>query len=667
MRNRHLLLHDLAALPVAAYLCYVLRLDSFRLGDFWVQAILLALFSVLLGLPIFRALGLYSRYWPYASIEELILIVRAISVMVVTVAVALLAISTVGLFGIDAVPRSIPLLHLLLTGTVVTVPRLFMRLTAAVQRTPADHTQERTVIVGAGSAGIMTARELRRNPSLGSTPVAFIDDDPSKRGNRILDIPVLGSRKHLPYVVRSRRVTRVIIAMPTATGKVIREVVTACEEVGITPQILPGVRQLLDDRVVVDHLRKVDIEDLLRREPLETDLRCVERLLSGKRVLITGAGGSIGSELSRQVVEFHPSEIVLLGHGENSIFKIHNELLEYARRYNQNGASPPTLLHPVIADIRFQDRIDTVFQRYRPDIVFHAAAHKHVPLMERNPIEAISNNILGTRTLLTASRAFGVKRFVFVSTDKAVNPTSVMGATKRAAEMLVHHAATETGRAYMSVRFGNVLGSSGSVVLTMRQQIASGGPVTVTHPEMRRYFMTIPEAVQLTLQAAQLGTGSQVLMFEMGDPVRIVDLANDLITLSGLEVGEDIDIVYTGVRPGEKLYEELFLPGENYARTPHEKIYIANSQPTYQPRTINALVNSLAAEFEQGDETAVCDLLRILVPEFRAGSYGQAISDSLSDAVDQADHLTENNFDFHQSDAALATPDRVDSHEAAHG
>ena len=334
----------------------------------------------------------------------------------------------------------------------------------------------------------------------------------------------------------------------------------------------------------------------------------------GKRVLVTGGGGSIGSELCRQILRCQPFGLYLIGHGENSIFEIQNELLREAEKQARGGT--PVEVRAYIADVRFGERILRLFRQIRPDVVFHAAAHKHVPLMEENPSEAITNNVLGTRNVLNAALACNVGRFVMISTDKAVNPTSVMGASKRTAELLVHDAATRSNRPYVAVRFGNVLGSRGSVVLTFKRQIAAGGPVTVTHPDVKRYFMTIPEAVQLVLQASVLGNGGEVFLLDMGEPVRIVDLAEDLIRLSGLEVGRDIEIEYTGMRPGEKLFEELFTSGEDYERTEHQKIFIAANASTFVPESLDASITALAQAAEDNDRDAIIRNLQNLIPEY---------------------------------------------------
>jgi FlaA1/EpsC-like NDP-sugar epimerase len=433
----------------------------------------------------------------------------------------------------------------------------------------------------------------------------------------------------------------VIIAIPTAPGREVRDIVTICEKADVPTKIMPGLYEMLGGTVSVNQLRNVQIEDLLRREPVQTDTEAVRLLIAGKRVLVTGGGGSIGSELCRQILRFGPSDLLVLGHGENSIFEICAQLnhqLGVSRQAQDGKFRTAPRIHPIIADIRFPDRIRAVFERYQPEIVFHAAAHKHVPLMEGNPTEAISNNVLGTRNLLDAAVVTGVERFVMISTDKAVRPKSMMGASKRVAELLVHQTAWEIGRPYVAVRFGNVLGSRGSVLQTFKQQIAAGGPITITHPEMKRFFMTIPEAVQLVLQAAVLGKGGEVFMLDMGEPVKIVNLAEDLIELSGLEVGHDVEIVFTGVRPGEKLFEELFIPGESYRRTEHQKIFVIESAAgTILPSQLNQVVARLEVAAYGNNAADLTEGLQQLLPDFRPGDKVPA---SDLTAADDAAHIT---------------------------
>jgi len=646
LRNRHFFGLDSVVLLLTPVLALMLRIDSLDSLPAYLPALALyTIYALFVRLVIFRGFGFYSRYWRYASIEELLQVAAGGMVATLFDFGILLSLRIPG-FGICealpaacGLPRSIPLIDGLLALVAVGVLRFSVRLAAVwVNRRRPGGSARRVLVMGAGNAGAMIVKEMRSNPQLGLEPVGFVDDDMYKHDVRIHGLPVLGGRHDIPEIVHEYRVAQVIIAMPTAPGKVIREVVEICERAGVETKTMPGIYELLDGAVSVNQLRDVEIEDLLRRDPIKTDIAAVQELLRGKRVLVTGGGGSIGSELCRQIMRCGPSELVLLGHGENSIFGIHNELQggrwkaeDRKRRVHSSSStlhSPPYII-PIIADIRFPGRIRTIFEQYRPQIVFHAAAHKHVPLMEANPAEAITNNVLGTRNVLDAALAVGVERFVMISTDKAVNPTSIMGASKRAAELLVHRAARESGRPYVAVRFGNVLGSRGSVVLTFKQQIAHGGPVTVTDPEVRRYFMTIPEAVQLVLQAAVLATegdpgtarggsnGGKVFVLDMGDPIKIVDLAHDLIELSGLEVGRDIDIEFVGLRPGEKLFEELFIAGERYGRTRHEKIFIAGNASSLVPNGLDAAIAALAASAQRNDRAAIVQDLKALVPEFR--------------------------------------------------
>ena len=616
VRNRHFFATDIICLPAAAYLSFVLRLETFNLGPFWGGYVVFAGLSLMITLALFRSIGVYTRYWRYASVEELMLLASCV------LAAALIA-DGISLMGVSIAehliqfPRSVPVTFFLVALGVTAGPRLAVRWIRSAPRPTYTGRQQRVLVMGAGDAGAMIVRELRQNPHLGLEVVGFVDDDPDKREARIHGVPVLGNRAALPDLVQSYGIQQVVIAMPTAPGKVIREIVVMCERANVPAKTMPGMYELLGGKVRVSQLRDVQIEDLLRRDPIQTDIAAVGELIRGKRVLITGGGGSIGSELCRQVIRCEPAELIVVGHGENSVFAIEQELSAYFALQQTKSELVPCKLTTVIADIRFADRIRTVFETYQPEIVFHAAAHKHVPLMELNPAEAITNNVLGTRNLVDAALAVDVEQFVMISTDKAVNPTSIMGASKRAAELVVHRAAKTSGKPYLAVRFGNVLGSRGSVVLTFKQQIAVGGPVTVTHPEMCRYFMTIPEAVQLVLQAAVLGNGGEVFVLNMGEPVKIVDLARDMIELSGLEVGRDIDIAFTGLRPGEKLYEELFIPGEEYQRTHHEKIFIAANASSFVPTNLELSINELADAAEWNDRDAIVSGLKRLVPEFK--------------------------------------------------
>jgi FlaA1/EpsC-like NDP-sugar epimerase len=612
-RNRYFAAFDIALLAMAAYLSYVLRLEQFDLRGFWPSFYVFAALAAVVTPLVFWWTGVYSRYWRYASAEEMLLLIG--STTIATVAIGALSYALVtALPGDYTVPRSIPFIFLLLALAVTAGPRLAARLFAHDSKQPkADTKSVRVLVMGAGAAGAMIVRELQSNPQLRMMVVGFLDDDRSKQKVRIRGVRVLGTRHDLPKVVEEQRVERVIIAMPTASGKTIREIVSLCEQVGVQIKIIPGIYELLSGTVSVSQLRNVEIEDLLRRGTIETDIAAVQALIRGKCVLVTGGGGSIGSELCRQVIRCAPRQLVIIGHGENSVFEIESEL----RKTVAGGEGGHPEIATVIADIRFTERMRFIFEQYRPNIVFHAAAHKHVQLMETNPGEAITNNVLGTRNLLEASRAVGVERFVMISTDKAVNPTGVYGASKRVAEQLVHQAAEQAGKAYVTVRFGNVLGSRGSVVLTFKKQIAEGGPITITHPDMMRYFMTIPEAVQLVLQAAALGRGGEVFMLDMGEPMRIEDLARDLVELSGLEVGRDIDITFTGIRPGEKLFEEMFSTNEHYERTQHEKIFIADNATHTASLHLDEGITELSEAAWSNDEQAILASLNRLVPEFQ--------------------------------------------------
>jgi FlaA1/EpsC-like NDP-sugar epimerase len=629
IRNRHFFIGDTLLLPLAAYLSFVLRLEHIDLQHYWVGFLLFTLAITLIVPLIFLWIGIYKRYWRYASIEELLLLSGALGIA--TVLADGLFLGARVLYGDVIVPQSIPVIFFLLALTITAGPRLGIRLSTHYQQRMQEPPL-RVLIMGAGDTGAMITRRLRQNPLTNTDIVGLLDDDSNKHHLRIHGVPVLGNRHQIAQLVSVYGVNQVVLAMPTAPGKVLREIVAMCDEVGVQTKIIPGIYELLDGKVSINQLRDVRIEDLLRREPIRTDTSAVSELIRGKRVLITGGGGSIGSELCRQVFRFHPAELLILGHGENSVFAIHNELRNWAATgkcpalpYASNTApvshsrtkprAPVCRPKAVIADIRFADRIRSVFEEYRPDIVIHTAAHKHVPLMEDNLTEAITNNVLGTRNVLNAAMAVDVEHFVMISTDKAVNPTSIMGASKRVAELLVHQAAQISQKTYLAVRFGNVLGSRGSVVLTFQQQIAAGGPITVTHPEIRRFFMTIPEAVQLVLQAATLGHGGEVFTLDMGEPIKIVDLARDMIELSGLQVGQDIDIVFSGLRPGEKLYEELFIPGEQYERTIHNKIFIACNASSFVPIHLATAISALETAAQHNDTATILRLLSQLIPE----------------------------------------------------
>jgi len=607
LRNRYLLLSDALLLLLGVGLAYTLRFEGFNWGFQHTQtALVYALTSLPLKLAIFLWFGFYRRLWRHAGVLELeqVLEGTALSGACCFILGAVL-LPWSGLTPVR-VPYSLLLLDAMLTTAFVSLPRMMVRIKARRHKFVPGEQVRRVLIAGAGASGGMIVRELLGHPQLGLVPLGFVDDDPSKLHHKLHDLPVFGRLDEIPAIARRLRIDEIVIAMPSAPGAVIRNVVRAAAEAHLKTRTVPGLGDLLSGRLQVTALREVNIEDLLRREPVRTDLAQVRGLAAGETVLVTGAGGSIGSELCRQIAHLGPRRLVLVGHGENSIFDIHQELAE---------GYPDLQVFTVIVDIRDRDRMAAVFERFDPYSVFHAAAHKHVPLMEANVPEAVTNNVLGTRNVVELAAAGRVEHLVLISTDKAVRPTSVMGATKRTAEQIVQQVAETTGRNFVSVRFGNVLGSRGSVVPTFLRQIAAGGPVTVTHPEMRRYFMTIPESVQLVLQAGAMGRGGEVFVLDMGEPVKVADLAADLIRLAQHDQHEDIEIRFTGTRPGEKLFEELFFSAENATPTEHPKVLRARNA-SLRPGIMEGAEELITAAEEGWADEDLKGLLRKLVPDY---------------------------------------------------
>lgn len=515
--------------------------------------------SIFFQLLTFHAFGLYRRLWRYAGINELMAVVGAVTAGSAAIALYLFLIGA-------PVLKSILLLSWFYSIVLIGASRMLIKVMHSFRYNRAAP-RVRTLIVGAGDAGAIIAREINQRYYASKELCGFVDDDPYKLGKSLFGAKVLGPTGAISRIVREKRVAEIIIAMPSIKGSVMREIIGRCRQTHVRVKTVPGIYELLDGKVTVQQLRDIQLEDLLRREPVQLDLAGIAGYLTGKRVLVTGAGGSIGSELCRQIAKQVPALLILLGKGENSIYEIQAEL---------SGRYPEMRTKPVIADIRDGGRIEAVFKTARPQVVFHAAAHKHVPLMEQQPEEAVRNNIFGTKTVAEAADRHQAEVFIMVSTDKAVNPTSIMGLTKRVAELVIQSLDRVSATKYAAVRFGNVLGSRGSVVPLFKRQIAAGGPVTVTHPDMKRYFMTIPEAAQLVLQAGALAKGGEVFVLDMGEPVKIVDLACDLIRLSGFTPHKEIPIKFTGVRPGEKLSEELFTAEEGTTATRHAKIFVAN-------------------------------------------------------------------------------------------
>src|SRR5215211_6003371 len=587
---------DACLLALAYYLAYVLRFDSdipHRYANLIADTLIV---TVLMKLVIFALFGLYSKLWRFVDQKDFEAILKAVTVSTV----GLIAVLFLFSIGRHDPPRSVVALDFLLSLVFVSGARFAVR--ALVERPMRGPIVERAanevLIVGAGNGGQQVAFELRRNPGLHSAPVGFLDDDPRKQGMRVAGYKVLGTTDELPRVLDGVKPDEVIMAIPSAPGTLRQKVVMACRERGIPVRTLPTTFELLSGGVnLMRQIREVRVEDVLGREPVRVEIDRVGAYLSGRVALVTGAGGSIGAELSRQIARVGPKQLVLVENSENALFEIRRELEE--ERHFARAVS-------VLADCKDATRVREVFAEHTPSVVFHAAAYKHVPLMEENPVEAVRNNAVATRILAAAAGEAGVERFVLVSTDKAVSPATVMGASKALAEWAVE-AAQHRFRStrFSAVRFGNVLGSSGSVVPIFRRQIAAGGPVTVTDPKMTRYFMTIPEAVQLIIRSGELSTRGEVFVLEMGDPVKIVDLARNMIRLAGLEPDVDIGVEVVGRRPGEKVHEELFNPGERPHPTPAEKIVAAVRPPLDPDWVESAFARIEELVYNGGDGTGL--------------------------------------------------------------
>jgi len=606
MRGWVLFISDLILTAVSVLGSFALRLDIGPLFVWYLPAAYWFMAVALIVKPlVYFSFGLYRRLWAYASTQELRIIIAAVTSASVVVSVVMVILRALNI--LPNFPRGTLPIDWLLSMALIGGFRFSLRMLAEARSMPDGvmGRKRRVLVVGAGDAGALVVREMQKNPQLNLIPICFLDDDLTKQKQQIHGIPVIGTLDDLAKIVTLKRVDEVVIALPSAPGRAVRKVAEACRSKAVPFRTMPGIYELIGGKVNVSRLREVKITDLLRRESVSMDDSLIGTSLGGKRVLVTGAGGSIGREICRQVSRWGPSELVLLGHGENSIFET---LLEIEEDY------PILPIHAVIADVRDMDRLDVVFENYHPQVIFHAAAHKHVPLMEVNIEDAITNNVLGTRNVIEAAINFGIERFVLVSTDKAIRPSSVYGATKRLAELLVLDAANRTGLAFSVVRFGNVLGSRGSVIPLFEQQIRHGGPVTITHPDMERYFMTIPEAVHLVLQASSLGKGCEVFVLNMGEQVRILDLAEDLIRLSGLEPGKDIEITFTGIRPGEKLSEELWDQGAQYKPTPHPDIVLLAEEDFLGGQELRRTVNDLIHLAREGDTTSIVRILDEFIP-----------------------------------------------------
>lgn len=603
------MLIDAMLINLAAFGSFYLRFQEGIPLEYYQTYYNTAIAATILYIVVFYVFGLYNRLWQYASTGELLLIIYAVTVGTGGTA------AVVYFYGVAQaatlpfrLPHTAAMLLWLAMVFLVGGSRFIWRI---LQENAFDRhvpgSQKQVLIIGAGDAGVLAARELKNRNYRDGRPIGFIDDNRSKQKLHVLGIPVLGTRKDIVRVVKGHNIDEVIIAMPSASGESVREIVQICEKSGVDLKIMPGVYDIISGDISVNPIRQVQVEDLLGREPVSVDLEEVAGYVTGETVFITGAGGSIGSEICRQIARFNPGKLVLLGHGENSIFGIEQEL-----RAEHPGINYIT----EILDIKDRQKVNLIFQRYMPGVVFHAAAHKHVPLMERNPEEALKNNVIGSQNLAEAADKARVKTFVSISTDKAVNPTSVMGATKRTVELLIQSLDSRSQTKFVAVRFGNVLGSSGSVIPTFKRQIAKGGPVTVTHPDMVRYFMTIPEAAQLVIQAGAMAKGGEIFILDMGKPVKIVDLAKDLIRLSGFEPDVDIKIQFTGIRPGEKLFEELLTAEEGITSTKHSRIFVAKPN-VIDVKLLEELTHIVRERGSYLTRDEVIELLQTVIPSFR--------------------------------------------------
>jgi FlaA1/EpsC-like NDP-sugar epimerase len=604
---------DLAVLSAVYWLGFLFRFE-FSIPAAWRSPALIGWpYVVLVGYAVLGAVGVPRMSWRYISLREAARIAAAGAfATVILVALRGLRVALPVMREFAVVPYGVLCMNFFLgfVGLVgVRATRRIYGELAERKLRSAGRKRERVLLIGAGQAGVVVAREIASRPDLALQPVGFLDDDHLKVGMQIGGLPVLGRIDEVVEIAARKRVTRVLITIANAAGSQIRAITMRCRDAGLETKIIPGIYEIVGDRVNLSRIREVAIEDLLGREPVQLDEDQLNASIRGAVVMVTGAGGSIGSELCRQICRYAPARLVLVERFENALFEIHRELA---------GLYPDLAIDPWIGDVTDARRMTQVFGEVRPLIVFHAAAHKHVPMMEQNPGEAVKNNVGGTRLIADLADRFGVERFVLISTDKAVNPTSVMGATKRVAEIYTQALALRSKTRFVTVRFGNVLGSNGSVIPIFKQQIAAGGPVTVTHPDMQRYFMTIPEASQLVLQAGAMGTGGEIFILDMGEPVKIVDLARDLITLSGFRPGVDIDIAFNGVRPGEKLFEQLATDAEHADKTKHPKIFIGRiASPAWAE--VSRAVDELVALVGDGETPQIRESLRALVPEYTGG------------------------------------------------
>ncbi|MCG7983971.1 MAG: polysaccharide biosynthesis protein [Candidatus Thiodiazotropha lotti] len=593
------LAHDVLMVPIAWFLAFWFRYNLEVVPVSFYQDALQALLYILpVQLAAFLLFGLYRGIWRFASLPDIMRILKAVLVGTV-VGVALLFVFT----RAGGVPRSVPVIHAILLVMLLSGPRLIYRLLKDRHLDLAPG--KRVLIVGSGKAGEMLARDILRNRRGDFRPVAFVDDKQRRQGREIHGLPVAGTSEDIPALCEELSIDVIMLAIPSASSSQMRRVVEFCETSGVPFRSVPQLNDLMSGNVQINHLRQVSIEDLLGRNPVSLDWQAIDATLAGKVILVTGAGGSIGSELCRQLAKLNPAKLVLLENSEFNLYSIEMELL---------NSYPELSLDCHLGDITDQVYVENLFSEYRPEVVFHAAAYKHVPMLENRIRQAVRNNVLGTRVVAEMANRYATGVFVLVSTDKAVNPANVMGASKRGAEIFCQNLNAHSDTHFITVRFGNVLGSAGSVIPLFRKQIEEGGPVTVTDPRMERYFMTIPEACQLIMQTVVMGEGGEIFVLDMGEPIKISYLAEQMIHLSGRTLGEDIQIEYIGLRPGEKLYEELFHEKEELAKTSHEKVLLAHHRQV-DWQWLNGVMQQMSTATEELDSQQLRALLGQLVPE----------------------------------------------------
>lgn len=608
---------DAIFIAFALGLALVLRFEGDLSGQYALyvnNAVYLLPYYIILTLGFMHVFRLYHRMWQYASIGEMYGILKATTTSSVII---VLSIYTIHL---PHLPRSVYILTWLLISGFIGGSRLGWRILREYIIKQKNNQGKNTLIIGAGDGGAMVARELLNNSNLNLTPVGFIDDSPYKQNLTVYGVPVLGRRRDIVTIAKKYQIEEIIIAIPSASGRTIREIMDICRQTQARVRIFQGTNELFADKY---NFREIQMEDLLRREPVQLNLNKISSCIKDKTVLVSGAGGSIGSELCRQISRFSPKALVLVEYSENNLFQIELELKEIF---------PDLTIYPELVDIKDRERLQKVFKQYQPQVVFHAAAYKHVPMMEKHPQSALRNNVLGTKNLAELADQYAVETFIFISTDKAVQPTSVMGATKRIGEMIIEEMNEKSKTKFAAVRFGNVLGSSGSVIPIFEKQIKKGGPVTVTDAQMTRYFMTIPEAVQLVIQAGAMAKGGEIFVLDMGEPVKILDIAADLIRLHGLEPGKDIEIKITGIRPGEKLHEELFNPNEIMTTTYHDRIFVL--EKGHQTIHVLELVDKLIAHNVFLDSSDAIEIIRKFLPMFRAEYSMNATQEIASTTMD---------------------------------